>query len=157
MSGFSWVVTIDDKEMRDGLMRLIERMENAQGFYKNVGEELQLSIDERFENEVGPDDEDWVEHSPATEEARLKKYGNAPLTILRERGELRQDITSGTNMIADNQSVEIGTSLIYAAIHQFGGGTGRNHAIIIPARPYLGFSEEDKQAIMEIAEEWLAN
>ena len=38
---------------------------------------------------------------------------------------------------------EIGTDMIYAAIHQFGGLAGRGHVVEIPARPYLGVRDED--------------
>lgn len=60
----------------------------------------------------------------------------------------------------------------HAAIHQFGGTINRparvgkvfNHkkasvrayTIIIPARPFLGLSEDDRIAIIELADEWLS-
>ncbi|TSA12012.1 MAG: phage virion morphogenesis protein, partial [Deltaproteobacteria bacterium] len=37
----------------------------------------------------------------------------------------------------------IGTNVIYAAIHQFGGKAGRGRKVTIPARPYLMFQDED--------------
>ncbi len=33
---------------------------------------------------------------------------------------------------------------MYARIHQFGGKAGRNHKVIIPARPFIPISKEDK-------------
>jgi phage virion morphogenesis protein len=39
--------------------------------------------------------------------------------------------------------VDVGTDIVYAAIHQFGGETGRGNKTIIPARPFLGVREED--------------
>ena len=37
---------------------------------------------------------------------------------------------------------KVGTDLVYAAIHQFGGRCGRNHATLLPARPFLPVDAE---------------
>ncbi|MDO5604798.1 MAG: phage virion morphogenesis protein [Paracoccus sp. (in: a-proteobacteria)] len=66
-------------------------------------------------------------------------------------------------------SVDIGTNLHYAAIHQFGGtiqpkaggaltfmlATGQMilvGAVTMPARPYLGISTDDEEQIREFVE-----
>lgn len=36
-----------------------------------------------------------------------------------------------------NYSITIGSKVEYAAIHEYGGKAGRNHASTIPARPYV--------------------
>jgi phage virion morphogenesis protein len=33
--------------------------------------------------------------------------------------------------------------VVYARIHQLGGKAGRGHAVTLPARPYIGISEDD--------------
>ncbi len=51
--------------------------------------------------------------------------------------------------------VEIGSALVYAAIHHFGGETGRvGHRFTLPARPVLGITERSERRIgsMLIAE-----
>ena len=53
------------------------------------------------------------------------------------------------------ESVEIGTDLVYAAVHQFGIGersvieTGRQMPAI-PARPFLGVRDEDWDEIEQV-------
>lgn len=42
---------------------------------------------------------------------------------------------------ADANSVTVGNSMIYAAIHQFGGQAGRGRKVSIPARPFLPIRE----------------
>ncbi len=54
MTGISYKATIDDKDMRAKLGELIDRMENRQGFFKNVGEHLMTALGERFDNEEAP-------------------------------------------------------------------------------------------------------
>lgn len=53
-------------------------------------------------------------------------------------------------------SVEIGTNVIYGAIHQFGGAAGRkDRRVTIPARPFLGVSNEDSTELLAIENDHL--
>jgi phage virion morphogenesis protein len=152
MTGISYKATIDDADMREKLATLIERMQHTEGFYKNVGEHLLNSVKDNFENESAPDGTRWKTLSQVTRDKRSKKYGNAPVTILRASGDLMNSI----NMQASSDDARIGSSLIYAAIHQLGGDAGRGKKVTIPARPYLGLSTADEEEIFAIAEDWLA-
>ncbi|WP_107326986.1 phage virion morphogenesis protein [Agrobacterium pusense] len=151
MTGISYKTTINDADMREKLAELVERMTNREGFHKNVGEHLLNSTDERFDSETAPDGSRWKTLSLVTRDLRMRKYGNAPITILRASGALRGSI----NMVASENEVRIGSALVYAAIHQLGGEAGRNRKVSIPARPYLGLSSEDETEIFAIAEDWL--
>lgn len=46
--------------------------------------------------------------------------------------------------------VEIGSALIYAAVHHFGGDTGKGHKIKLPARPVLGIGERQEKRIGDL-------
>ena len=51
---------------------------------------------------------------------------------------------------ASGDEIRIGTSGIpYAAIHHFGGMTGRKHAARMPARPYMVIIPEEKERGMK--------
>ncbi len=72
---------------------------------------------------------------------------------------------TGIHYRADANSVAVGSSLEQAAVMQFGakkgefGRTSRGASIPfgdIPARPYLGLSDDDKSKVMEILQEHLA-
>lgn len=152
MSGISYKVTVDDADMRTKLAELIDRMENAEGFYKNVGEHLLNSVGDNFDNEQGPDGEKWKSLSEVTV-ARREAAGHGPTPILRVSGTLRGSI----NMEASATDVRIGTALVYAAIQHFGGESkGYMKGAVIEPRPYLGISADDEAEILAIAEEWLA-
>lgn len=44
--------------------------------------------------------------------------------------------------------VEIGSALVYAAVHHFGGETGRaGHRFTLPARPVLGIGQKQEVAL----------
>lgn len=65
------------------------------------------------------------------------------------------------------RTVEVGSNLVHAAIHQFGGVIRpraakllmfRGHvakSVDIPARPYLGLSKEDERELVERTLDWL--
>ena len=69
-------------------------------------------------------------------------------------GRLRSSITAGEPEQSGNQYTEkIGTNVEYAAIHEFGGLTGRNHTTLIPPRPFLEPAlqdEDNRQKILDI-------
>ncbi len=94
--------------------------------------------------------------APALENA-LRNLGNLPLTlakvgeklvrairrnlsnrILRKRTGRLHDSWIWT-IAAENQGwkMVVGSDAVYAAIHEFGGWTGRNHATKIPKRRYV--------------------
>jgi phage virion morphogenesis protein len=71
--------------------------------------------------------------------------------ILIQSGRLRNSISARR----DGSKVAVGTNLVYAAIHQFGGLAGRGRGVRIPARPYLGISKADEAEIERILKEAL--
>jgi phage virion morphogenesis protein len=77
-----------------------------------------------------------------TKAGRMSGHGARAMMgrlILTNTGRLRRSITAepGANSLA------VGTNVVYAAIHQFGGMAGRGRKVRIPARPYLVFQETD--------------
>lgn len=43
--------------------------------------------------------------------------------------------------------LEVGSAVIYAAIHHFGGQAGRGHQVTLQARPVLGANDADERRI----------
>ncbi len=92
-----------------------------------------------FDQEQTPEGEGWEPSLRAIEENGK---------TLQDYGHLRD---SYTYLVALNgDSVEIGSNLIYAAIHHFGGEAGRKSARIdLPARTALGLTA-DMEADIEL-------
>ena len=117
-----------------------------------------VSTQRRFETGTAPDGSAW----PASFRAGL--VGGRTLV---DTGRLVQSITHN----AQDDGVQVGTNVLYAAIHQFGGvisavsakalsfliGDRRVFArqVTIPARPFLGLDREDEDEIGLIARDWL--
>ncbi|WP_226781846.1 phage virion morphogenesis protein [Oceaniglobus trochenteri] len=170
MSGISVEIQVSTEEVSARLKRMVEQMDRPIGFYRQVGEHMLNSTRDNFSAESSPQDVPWAQLKPSTIRAREKKR-QTPIRKLQ--------VTKNTGLMASinvrptDTEVRIGSPKEYAAIHQLGGtiqkaarkhswikGGEKNvsipaHQITIPARPYLGVSEEDERIIIEIADEWL--
>ncbi|WP_036259193.1 phage virion morphogenesis protein [Meiothermus cerbereus] len=129
----------------------------------SVGEVLVSSTIQRFNEQKGPDGRPWEPLAAATVAPRKKDFKKSgglrkqalermeKRKILIQSGRLRNSITARR----DGTRVAVGTNLVYAAIHQFGGLAGRGRGVRIPARPYLGISRADEAEIERILKEAL--
>jgi len=137
MSGLSLKVTVDDTQVRAALSSLDAQLDDMTAIFDEVGDMLVLSTLERFERGEDPGGAPW------TVSQRAERTGGKTLV---DSGRLQDSIVHE----AGPKHVAIGTNVIYAAIHQFGGQAGRGLAATIPARPYLGVSAEDEAEINRI-------
>lgn len=152
-------IEVDDKGMQKMLRELSERMEDLTPVMRRIGELLVSSVQENFNREGrysepgswrgGP--KRWQELAPSTIRQR-ERQGYWPGQILTRTGRLKSSI----NYHAGKDHVVVGTNLIYAAIHQFGGKAGRGHRANIPARPFLVVQDEDLEEIREIIRDYIA-
>ncbi len=71
--------------------------------------------------------------------------------VLYKEGDLHDSIMHEVMM----GSVDIGSPLVYAAIHQFGGTAGRSHTTEITARPFVGLSSENEREIEDELNDWM--
>lgn len=133
-------------KVSDGLKRLGGETEV---FMRRIAQTLTASAKERFVDETDPEGNKWK---------KGVKNGGQTLTL---SGLLRRSITN----TSDDKTAVIGTNRIYAGIHQFGGVitakkskylrfniNGREvfaKSVVIPARPFLGVSETDKDAVKD--------
>ena len=144
MAGATDVLTIeiDDREIRDGLRALEDRLGNLRPFYLDIGEALLNSTRERFTTQTAPDGSPWAPLSPSYKQ-RKKKHPDLILTL---NGYLRGTL----NYSATKDELRIGTPMIYGAAHQFG-----RPEINLPARPFLGLSDDDHAMILDALADWL--
>ena len=142
--------------------------------HADIGEHLLNSTDERFEAERAPDGTAWAPNSPATLVSQYKsrgrgrrefkrgKGGSVELTagfsrflqskrILQDKG-VRGGLRGDISYRADNGSVALGVTKLYGRIHQLGGEAARG--VVLPARAYLGVSDDDRQVIAGIIMRW---
>lgn len=122
MSGLS--VKIESIQMEAMLNELAGRMDDLTPVMQTIGEIIVEQADTAFETGVAPDGTVW----PASSRA-LATGGQT----LIDTAVLRNSI----NVLATDNQVEVGTNVLYAAIHQLGGKAGRGKKTVIPSRPFL--------------------
>lgn len=134
-------ISVDDRLVQQVLAQLAARSNDLTPAMDEIGGMLVASVQSRFERAAGPDGAAWPPLSAAT----LLRRG-AGARPLRHTGRLYGSITHR----ADRRQVEVGSNVIYAAIHQLGGQAGRGRKVNIPARPYLGIDRDDETEAVAI-------
>jgi len=149
-------IEIDDTEVRAALAALARRVGALTPVMEEIGEVLLASTRKRFRRSEAPDGSTWATNRPST---LVRKKSTRPL--IGETKSLSEQI----HYRPGRDQLEIGSTMQYAGTQQFGARKGqfgrtRRGAPIpwgdIPARPFLGLSGTDRDAVLEILSEQLA-
>lgn len=137
MTGSALQISTEDAGFQEAFERLNMFWDSLDEPLEEIGNVLLTSTDVRFETETAPDGTDWEQSLRAA---------NQNGQTLTNYGHLRNSLTfdAGTDFVM------IGTNLVYAGIHQFGGQTGRGLKVTMPERAFLGLSEDDKTEIHDV-------
>ena len=144
-------IKIKNDTITPALEALARQMGDMSDVMNDIGMALVASSEKRMDNGESPDGSAFAPRSAAT----LKHYERKKIAfggVLHKSGKLRQNLfhTYGP------EHVEIGTVEPYAAMMQFGGTKAQfpNLWGNIPARPFLGVSDQDETDILDILKEW---
>ena len=123
--------------------------------------QLVPQVQQRFAEGASPDGIPWAPKSQATLDRYRREGDGAPTRpLFGPSGSLNRNIFPE----ASADEVLIGSTMIYAAVQQFGAakgqfGAAKNASPIpwgnIPARPFLGVSPEDEVNILATVEDYL--
>jgi len=113
-------------EVFESLHTLKSKTENLEPLLRQVGQFIQNATEDSFEEQKSPFGHAWKPN-------KKKPKNNSSKKILIDSGILRGSFT----VDADDNEVSVGTNVVYAAIHHFGGKAGRNRGVKIPARPFM--------------------
>lgn len=157
--GFSLV--LDDGELLDRLEEISRRVSDMTPAMLAIGELMTESTKQRFTDSEGPDGRRWKENAPATLLAQLANLQSSYSAAspgqkrpLIETGILQDTISY--QVVSGGNGVEIGTNRFAgewdggAGVHHFGSRDGS-----IPARPFLGVSEDDRVAVLDVLSRFL--
>lgn len=125
---------LDDALARLGRLPAFRMAELAD----DAGAVLESAARGRFDTATAPDGTPWPAWSEAYAATRGSHHG-----LLVGDGDLRDSIASH----ATGSEVRVGSALVYAAIHQLGG---EEVGMAIPARAYLGLSDEDETDLRDL-------
>lgn len=120
---------------------------DTRGMMDAIGAEVATQTKRRIgEEKTSPDGQAWPQWSE-----RYAATRHAGQSLLQSEGHLLDSITHVVEL--GGKDVDIGSNLVYARIHQFGGAKVGKPGL--PARPYLGISAENRQDIHSVASHWL--
>jgi phage gpG-like protein len=167
-------IKIDDRAVLDALTRLQGRMSNMTTVMNDIGEHLVETSKRRFDTSTAPDGTPWAKNSETTLLRHLGKGKGVFSTSAKNKGELTKKAAglaaskkpligkTGSLMVtikhnAGSDFVEIGSPEEYAAMQQFGGQKSKFPHLWgdIPARPFLGVSDQDRKSILDIISGYL--
>jgi phage virion morphogenesis protein len=151
MSGAFLRLELDLGDAFADLTRIENGLSDAKPLFTEIGSALEGTTRERFSTKRAPDGTPWLDISPSWRQ--YKKAKGFAEGILTMRGDLLSSIAFEAG--ADYVEIVAGPQE-YAAIHRFGGTEEMPAgAAAIPARPYLGLSQEDEAEIREATDDWL--
>ncbi len=154
-------IVYDASSVRAALDRVAAAVTDLQPVMQDIGEEMVVSTKERFLAGTTPEGAAWAPKSETTIE-HYRRRGDPvdPRPLFGPTRRLSSEIFSQ----ASATDVEWGSNLIQAAVMQFGaakGAFGTNAAGgsipwgDIPARPFLGVSDDDRDSIRALLDDWL--
>lgn len=143
MAGSHFTTAFESSDAARRLANAVSQLQDPQPLFRDIGEYLLRSHDQRWDKAVSADGTPWAPLKPATLRRKARTKPNAGILVLDEH--LRRLVVQ-----TSRNSVEIGTPLIYGATHQF-GDPDRN----ITARPFLGLSDADRDEIGDLAADFL--
>ncbi|MGF1727202.1 phage virion morphogenesis protein [Photobacterium nomapromontoriensis] len=149
MAGACYTITIDGQEaIQQRINHLLQAGTNLQPAFQDIGEMLLISHSDCWERQVSPDGVPWA---ALNDDYKKRKKKNQSLILV-----LNQHLGRELNYLASPQAFEFGTNSEYGAIHHFGGSTEmRPQNAAIPARPWLGVSQDDISEIYDILGDFL--
>lgn len=153
MTGVLHHVEIDAGLAIAGLERLAEA--DLATLADSIGQLMETQTKTRIADEkTAPDGTPWAPWSLAYSESLAQDNRRYPGSILLAEGDLRDSIANYSTGL----EAVVGSNLVYAAIHQFGGDPSKRKAGVpdgavgagIPARPYLGLSSANRIEVEEL-------
>lgn len=137
------------------------RVSDMTPLHQSIGDYMVRVTKERFKQGIDPDGNAWTPKKQATiDRYKERGDGDRPDPLIGPSKRLSSEIAQ----FANAAGVEIGSSLEYSGVMQHGAKQGafgrdsRNHPLPwgdIPARVWLGLSDEDEAHIIDIADEHL--
>lgn len=148
-------IEIDNRAVLDALTRLQSRTSDLSPLMHDIGEHLMETTKRRFDTATAPDGTRWEPNTQATI-LNYRGKGKKPLTGRTGGG---ASLMATINYNVGRDFVEIGSPKEYAAMQQFGGQKSKFPHLWadIPARPFLGLSDQDRTNILDMISDYLTD
>ena len=175
------LIELTDRSALDYLHGFVARAKDMRPVLKQIGADMQESTIQRFSTATAPDGSAWAPNSAVTlarysamfarkKDGGLTKGSASKLANKKPgTGETRALGTTINYRIQGDDAVAIGSPLIYAGTFHYGAKSGefgfgfyatREGSFPlpwgdVPARPFLGASDDDKANIVDLVNSYL--
>jgi phage gpG-like protein len=177
------VTVSGDREVLQVIGGIINRGQDLRPVLELIGARMAERTKQRFDTATGPDGQPWAPNAQSTLEQFLGNFKNSRNKdgALSKKGRARaagkKPLTGETSalrttinyQVAGGNTVNIGSPMVYARVQQEGAKRGQfgNQPFKakrgtfpipwgdIPARPFLGFSDDDQDEIIGIVRGYL--
>lgn len=172
-------IEVKDSEVRNALQALANKARDLSPVLDTIGEVVMERSKQRFATSTGPDGQRWQGNSVVTLQRLIARTRGKKGSVLKNGNLSKKSQTSlaGKKVLIDSgsladqfgvarsaRSVTIGNTMIYAAIHQFGGKRSQfpNLWGDIPARPFLPITQDgqlypaEETVILQAINDYLA-
>ncbi|MDR2992008.1 MAG: phage virion morphogenesis protein [Burkholderiaceae bacterium] len=177
------VTVSGDREVLQIISGFIDRGHDLRPVLELIGARMVERTKKRFDTATGPDGRPWAPNATSTVERFVSSFGGSrkkdgalsakgraraggKKPLIGETGALRTTINY---QVAGGDVVNIGSPMMYARVQQEGAGRGQFGNLPfktkrgtfpvpwgdIPARPFLGFSDDDQAEIVDIVRSYL--
>lgn len=156
-------IEIDDEQALRALQRAAESGRDLSPLMSDIAGVIEDAIERAFQTQSDPETgEPWAPLAESTKSARRRRGGSEPFAILQDSSSLVQSIGSESSAT----EAAAGVAEIYGTTHQFGAEKGEfgatRHGVSIPwgdipARPFLGLSDEDETEILDLVSTYLSD
>lgn len=152
-------IEVDDAQVLYELQRLADSVLDSEPVLMLIGEKLVESTKARFANKTAPDGSQWERNSDTTINLEWKRRDGSIRPAKARDDPLVGEGTLGEtiNYKINGDELLIGSNMEYAAMMQFGGTKAEFPHLLgdIPARPFLGISNDDRDEILVVLSDYL--
>ena len=145
-------IEFNDHYVNAALSELHLLMQDMTPVMERIADTLRDATKDRFDAQTSPEGKPWAKKKQST----LDRQGRGKRAVDTRPLHYSLDLRSQIFAASGPDFAEVGSNRIYAAMMQFGGQKEKFPHLWgdIPARPFLGISEDDRTAILEIVGEW---
>jgi phage virion morphogenesis protein len=152
------IIENNNQKVLSALKKLSSQASDPEPVLLLIGEHLEKSTKQRFQDAKDPDGNTWEKNRPTTLDFYSREFGTSAAINKKPLTGISSELQTTITYQIQGGQLLIGSPLPYAAMQHFGGTTASNSMIPgknITARPFLGISNGDEREIIDIMHDFL--
>ena len=128
-----------------GIEKILNKVSLDRDDCNTIGAKISEFPSDKIDNQTSPNGKAFAKLAPSTLQRKKRKYGQGYSgKVLVETSALYKSFSHVVDQTATGWVIKVGSNMDYAVHHQYGSVKVKDRP---PARPFMGFSEDDKNQI----------